>query len=138
MSVPSATDLHVGDRFTARCGGLDPSGARTVVDLLGYTHPIFAGQGPPSMVPGQVVLALAAGALESSGRIGADVLALVGMDDVSFPSSLAPGQPLDIDVEVAARRPTSGGNRDVLVLSLRGRVGDRDVMTATTTFLLRT
>jgi len=138
MTVPARTDLHVGDRFTARSDGLDPADARIAVDLLGYTHPLFAGSAPPPMVPGQLVLALAAGALESSDRMGSDVIALVGMDDIRFPSSLEPGQRLDIDVEVAHRRPTTRGDRTILVLDLRGRVGDRLVMTATTSFLLKT
>lgn len=132
----AVTDLAPGDRFSTEEVVVQGADARTVVDLCGYTHPLFAGEGPPPMVPGQIVLALAAGLLESSGRMGADVLALVGMDAVRFLAPLAPGEGLAVDVLVADRRPTSRAGREVLDLDLRARSGHRVVATARCTFLL--
>lgn len=115
-ATPATTDLARGTRFTTGTVVVDGAGARTVVDLCGYTHPLFAGHGPPPMVPGQLVLALAAGLLESSGLMGADVLALVGMDAVRFQHPLAPGEALAVDVVVRptahlAPRPRAAGPR---------------------------
>lgn len=135
--TPPHTELQPGDTFTAVARGIAAQDARTVVELCGYTHPLFAGDAPPRMLPGQIVLALMAGALESSGRMGADVMALVGMDDVAFRAPLAPGDPLDVEVVVAGREPTSRGDRDVLELDLRATSAGTEVATARARFLLR-
>lgn len=133
MTTPST--LTVGTRFTTGSVILEGTDARTVVDLCGYTHPMFAGEGPPEMIPGQLVLALAAGLLESSGRIGDDVIALVGLDKVRFEGPLAPGQELTVDVEVTDRSTTSRTDRDLLELTLRANSQGRPVVTALATFL---
>lgn len=134
--MATSTDLVPGTRFTTGSRSLGGEDARSVVDLCGYTHPLFAGDGVPPMIPGQVVLALAAGLLESSARMGDDVIALVGMDGIRFHAPLAPGEPMCVDVEVADRRPTSRGDRILLDLDLTMRCGDRLLASARTTFLL--
>lgn len=134
MTTP--TTLTVGDRFTTESAVLAGTDARTIVDLCGYTHPLFAGGGPPSMIPGQLVLAMAAGLLESSGRMGDDVIALVGLDKVRFEGPLAPGDALTVDVEVTDREHTSRSNRELLQLTLRAHSEGRPVVTACSTFLL--
>jgi acyl dehydratase len=130
-----ATELLPGTRFTTGSTVVTAAAARMLVDLCGYTHPLFAGDGPPRMVPGQIVLALAAGLLESSGRIGDDVIALVGIDRVRFQAPLAPGDPVVVDVEVLDRRPTSADDRELVELSLHIRSGDRAIATGRSTFL---
>jgi 3-hydroxymyristoyl/3-hydroxydecanoyl-(acyl carrier protein) dehydratase len=136
--MTTTTSLDRGDRFTTDARAVTPGEARTLIDVAGYSHPLFAGSGPPDMLPGQLVLAVLAGLLERSGRLGEDVVALTGLDEVRFRAPVRPGDPLSADVTVVARRATSSPDRQLLVLALAGTVDGATVIDARATFLLRT
>lgn len=133
--MTSTTTLDVGDVFRAGPKTVVGSEMRTLVDLCDYSHPLFAGTESPPIIPGQLVLALAAGLIESSGRMGEDVVALLGLTDCRFRQAVVPGDELSVTATVTERRATSNGSV-VLTLHQQITVAQATVADVTTSFLL--
>jgi acyl dehydratase len=101
--------LTVGDRFETPSRTIRECDLRTLVELGGYTHPLFTdpeyarrslfGRTP---LPGQAVLLLMGGLIEQSGRFD-EAVALVGFEDVRFVAPAFDGDEIRVEVEVASR-----------------------------------
>lgn len=88
----------------------------TLVRVGGYPHPLFhptpedraAGRAAPLM--GQGVLLLAGGLAEQTGALD-DVIALVGLGDVSFRHMVRAGTSVHLVMDLRSTTTTSSGKR---------------------------
>jgi acyl dehydratase len=137
--------LAVGDEFHCPPRTVPADTARLVVDVGGYTHPLFhddaqaraAGfAGVP--VPGQFVLFLLGGMAERSGRFDETTVALVGLDRVRFSRPAFPGDELRLTCSVLAKEAGASGRTGTVRLAWRCDNGAGDtVLNAEATFLFR-
>lgn len=115
-SRPATFDLLVeGTVFTTPSRLVTEADVQSMVDLGGYTHPLFsdpahaaASEFGGRLLPGQGVLLLMGGLVEQSARFDDSVIALVGFDDVRFHSPVQPGDEVEVEVAVLARERRRG------------------------------
>ena len=139
-------DLTVGQRIVSPSRRIDAAEARTLIDTLGYTHPLFvdpdyARDHTPfgaTPLPGEVTLALMGGLAEQTDVFDDTVVALVGMDAVRFANAALPGDMLLLEMEVIDKEPSTSGRRGVVTFAWRCRKDDgTPVAEATASLLFR-
>jgi acyl dehydratase len=135
-------------------GGHYPGGSVTLTDehralvatLGGYTHPLFTDpvyvreQSPFSsaLVPGELTLFLLGGLAEQSGLFGDDVVALVGIDEVRFPSAALVGDTITLEMEVGSHEREAGRSTGTITLNWRAsKQTSEEVLTCLVTMLVR-
>jgi acyl dehydratase len=141
--VTTYHDLDVGARFTTPSRTIDEETVRTLIEIGGYTHPLFTdaefaaasafGRTP---LPGQAALLLMGGFVEQSGRFDDTVVALTGLDGVRFLAPAFEGDTLRVVVEIAGKEPSGSGKRGTLVMTwtcLNQR--DEEIVSATARML---
>lgn len=139
-------ELSVGDRFHTPARELDDASVRTLIEIGGFTHPLFtdpavaAASGfAKTPVPGQALLMVMGGLLEQTGRFDDTVVALTGFDSVRFLKPAFAGDSLMTEVEVLSKEPTPSGGRAVMVMSWRCvKPGGELVVEATARMLFKT
>lgn len=117
-----------------------------VATVGGYTHPLFTDaayvreQSPfaSALVPGELTLFLLGGLAEQSGLFDEDVIALVGIDDVRFPSPALIGDTISLEMDVADHDRRPGGSTGTMALNWRAtkQTGEA-VLTCRVTMLIR-
>jgi len=117
-------ELQVGDSFETAARAVTAHDADTMVQVGGYTHPLFAdpafaaassfGKRP---LPGQALLLLMGGLIEQSGRFDDTVIALLGFDEVNFRAPAFEGSTIRVRVEVLAKELVGGGKRGILTMA---------------------
>ncbi len=92
-----------------------------IVSMGGYTHPLFADAAAAEasafggrVLPGPAVVMFMAGLVEQTDLFDHTVVALVGMDDVTFTAPVRPGDRVEVLVEVLDREIRSEGRRGLL------------------------
>lgn len=132
-ATPAATaaDLVAGATFTTPSRRVTDADLEAIVALGGYTHPLFADADHAAasplggrVLPGQGVLLLMGGLVEQAGRLGADVVALVGLDEVRFAAPVRPGDEVLVAVEVLERERRPDGRRERLAMRWRCLASD--------------
>lgn len=117
-----------------------------VATIGGYTHPLFTDpdyirtKSPfgSAVVPGQFTLFLLGGLAEQSGLLEDDVVALVGVDEVRFPSPALIGDTITLYLEVVGHQRRPGGSTGTITLHWRAKkqTGE-EVLTCRVTMLIR-
>lgn len=104
--------LQVGDRFTTPSRVLDDATVRALVEVGGYTHPLFtdpayAAASPfgATPVPGEGVLHLMGGLIEQSERFDDTTIALIGFEQVTFSAPAFEGDEIRVECDVVAKEP---------------------------------
>ena len=130
-SVGTFDALQVGDRFESSPRKLDDGLLRDLVRLGGYVHPLFtdpdfAASSPlgASPFPGEAVLLIMGGLVESTGKFDESTIALVGFDDVRFGSPALAGDEVFVRVTVVDKQLTSSRSKGILSMDwncLNGR-----------------
>ena len=140
------SDLVVGTKATSPPVEITEQLGELPRRLGGYTHPLFSDEPYPRPglpferrpVPGELTLFLLGGLAEQSGLFDESVIALVGIDDVRFLEAAMVGDTLRLELEVAGRRVTSGGDKVVVDFLWRAlKEDDSEVLTARISMLCR-
>lgn len=100
-------DLEIGDRFKTGSRAITASDLSTIVKVGGYTHPLFNDpaylESTPfqkTPLPGEGVLLLMGGLVESTERFDDTVIALKGFSEVAFQRPVSEGDEIHVEVEV--------------------------------------
>lgn len=100
-------DLALGDRFLTQSRVITGSDLATIVQVGGYTHPLFNDPAyletspfEATPLPGEGVLLLMGGLVESTEKFDDTVIALTGFTDVSFKRPVSEGDEIHVEVEV--------------------------------------
>lgn len=104
-------DLHVGDRFTSVARRITEDDIDRIVEVGGYTHPLFHDRAylegtpfPSRPMPGQGALLLIGGLVEQTERFDDSVLGLVGLDEIRFRTPVVADDEVHVEVEVLEKR----------------------------------
>ena len=139
-------NLKSGGRYAGGSVTLTDEHQELVATLGGYTHPLFTDpvyvreQSPFSsaLVPGELTLFLLGGLAEQSGLFGDDVVALVGIDEVRFPSAALIGDTITLEMEVGSHDRGAGRSTGTIILHWRAsRQTGEEVLTCVVTMLVR-
>lgn len=105
-------ELAIGDTFTTPERTLTEDDVQALVAVGGYTHPLFTdpafaaaspfGKRP---IPGEGVLHMMGGLIESSDRFDETVVALVGFDEVAFKGAAFAGDTIRVQCETLEKVP---------------------------------
>lgn len=120
-------NLEVGRRFVCGSVLLTDEHREAVVGIGGYVHPLFADpdfardNSPFAAlpVPGELTLFLLGGLAEQSGLFEDDIVALVAIDEVRFPSPAILGDTITLEMEVERQHRRSGGSTATVDLRWR-------------------
>ncbi len=114
-------ELEVGEELESPSRKLDEHLLRQLVDLGGYTHPLFKdpdvarktqmGQIP---FPGEALLLIMGGLLEQTDKFDETTIALVGFDEVSFRVPAFAGDEVRVLATVLSKKPSSSASRGVV------------------------
>jgi acyl dehydratase len=136
-------ELEVGETFEGPPTQLDEDAMRRLIEIGGYTHPLFAdpayaaasvfGRSP---VPGAGLLLLMGGMAERSERFDEDTIALIGYDRVRFRSAAFPGDVVRLRIEVVGKEPGTGRGQMTFEMTCLNQ-HDETLVEATARFLLR-
>lgn len=114
-------DLQEGQKFESPSRKLDDDLLRQLVDLGGYTHPLFkdpefAKQTPmgSTPLPGEALLLIMGGLLEQTGKFDETTIALVGFDQVSFRAPGFAGDEVRVLATVLSKNLSSSGAKGVV------------------------
>ena len=116
-----------------------------VATVGGYTHPLFTDAEyirdspfPAALLPGEFTLFLLGGLAEQSGLFADDVIALVGIDEVRFPSPALIGDTITLEMDVVGHDRRPGGSTGTITLEWRATKQNGDqVLTCRVTMLIR-
>jgi acyl dehydratase len=90
------------------------------------------------LVPGEFTLFLLGGLAEQSGLFEDDVVALVGIDEVRFPSAALIGDTVSLEMEVGAHQRRPGGSTGSIALRWRAtKQTGEEVLICGVTMLVR-
>jgi acyl dehydratase len=117
-----------------------------IATIGGYTHPLFTDAlhvmeqtpFPSALVPGGFTLFLLGGLAEQSGLFADDVIALVGIDQVRFPSPALIDDTITLEMDVIGHDSRPGGSTGTITLDWRATKQNGDqVLTCRVTMLIR-
>jgi acyl dehydratase len=122
--VGTYEDLEEGERFESPSRKVDETLMRQLIQLGGYTHPLFTkpefakttplGRTP---LPGEAVLLIMGGLLEQSGRFDETTIALVGFDEVHFKAPAFAGDEIRVLATVLSKKVSSSGAKGLVTFS---------------------
>lgn len=114
-------DLQEGQEFESPSRKLDDDLLRQLIDLGGYTHPLFkdadfAKETPIGRTPfpGETLLLIMGGLLEQTDKFDETTIALVGIDEVSFRRPGFAEDEVRVRATVLSKNPTSSGTKGVV------------------------
>lgn len=139
--------LTVGSRFTTPDRMISEDVASRIVDMAGYTHPMFRDaayvadsttfKGRP--IPGELSILFLGGLAEQTGVFDETTLALVSLDGVEFKTPALIGDTIHLEMEVSDKRRSRGGTRGFITFAWTCRnQRDEIVLTARATLAFRT
>ena len=107
-------DLQIGDTFTSPSRVITPEDITTLVQVGGYTHPLFTDPtflaGTPfgsTPMPGEGALHIMGGLVEQTDRFDETTLALTGLDAIRFYVPVVAGDDVHVEVEVLEKERKS-------------------------------
>lgn len=119
-------DLKVGDRLATRSRTVTGTDIDLFATMTGAVNPLFlndqfaADRGFKGRVsPGVLNLGLAVGLQYGLGLFD-EIIALLGIDKVKFPTPLYEGDMVRVEVEVLEKKETSNLERGVVTLKAKG------------------
>jgi len=129
-------NLQPGQSYPGGSVTLTEHHRELVATVGGYTHPLFTDaayvreQSPftSALVPGELTLFLLGGLAEQSGFFGADVVALVGIDNVRFPSPALIGDTIELAMDVVNHERRVGGSTGTITLDWQALKQTGDVV----------
>lgn len=114
-------DMKEGEQFESAARKLDDELLSRLVELGGYTHPLFTdpafakatplGRTP---FPGEAILLIMGGLLEQTGKFDEATIALVGLDEVTFKAPAFAGDEVRVLATVLAKNISSSGTKGVV------------------------
>ena len=128
-------DLQQGQKFESPSRELDHGLLSQLVDLGGYTHPLFkdpdfAKRTPIGRTPfpGEAILLMMGGLLEQSGNFDETTIALVGFDEISFRAPAFAGDELKVLATVLSKKPSSSGTKGMITFQWDCVNGDGETL----------
>ena len=137
-------DLNVGDRFSTVGRTITETDIVQFLNLTRNLEPIFSDReyyeqsGPFKRLaaPGALTYAIAIGLYAHLGLFSGTGMGYLGMDEFRLPKPLFCGDTLRMEVTVVDKKPTSRGDRGVVIMEFTGKnQSDEVVMTARQTFM---
>jgi acyl dehydratase len=121
----SYNDLEIGEHIVTPGKTITHAAITIMTGLGGYTHPMFNDEEycrvntpfKSIVAPGEMILFFMGGLAETSGIFDDTVIALVGLDNIRFISPTHPQDTIRLEMEVKAKRETSGGNKGLVTFS---------------------
>ena len=123
LRVGTFDELDVGDRFESAARKLDDDLLHDLVRLGGYVHPLFtdakfAAASPlgASPFPGEAVLLIMGGLVESTGKFDESTIALLGFEEARFAAPAIAGDEIRVVVTVEGKELTPSKSKGILVM----------------------
>lgn len=137
-------NLSLGQKIVTPAKTVTPATATIMTGLGGYTHPMFNDEEYAKampfggmVIPGEMTLFLMGGLAEQSGIFDETVIGLVGLDKIRFKTPACAGDTLRLEMQVAAKRETSKGDKGLVTFGWVCRNQRQEtVLEAEATFLL--
>ncbi|MBI4288033.1 MAG: MaoC family dehydratase N-terminal domain-containing protein [Chloroflexi bacterium] len=125
-------DINIGDKVTTPGKTITDTIVTTVVALAGYTEPIFhdeefAKKTPfgGRVAPGLLTVMVAGALAEQADYWQGSTIGLVGLDNIKFLGAVKPGDTIQVEMEVFAKKESSKPDRGLVwdrktILNQRG------------------
>jgi acyl dehydratase len=105
-------DFEVGARYPTRVRTITDADHDAFCRLVGYEVPMFL-EGANRICPSHLIMSFSTA---MTGDLFSDsVIALLGIDKAQFLAVVRPGDTIRTEVEVVEKRPTSKGDRGIVV-----------------------
>lgn len=137
-------DFAIGQRFTTARRTVTESDIVNFACLTGDFYPLHVDQVYAETTPfktriahGPLTFSLAVGLMGQTGFLDDSLVAFLGADALRFHGPVRPGDTVHVEAEVTEGRPTSGGDKGVLMLrySMKNQIKE-EVMSVDMRFLM--